>query len=179
MMRDCSTSRAGFDRVLMAVAATFLTVSATSALAAQSATARLRRTGDGRGRPPPGAGRRSAADHQRLPGRLPPPRCRTPPSQIDKPADTAAAAERRRVRGGRRTFAASRDRLRRHRPTAPFNSAAESISTVAAGRSAGRRQAARLIAAKSRAISTARTSAPRSRNLWARDYAPLWTAGRQ
>src|SRR3954453_7510578 len=39
-MRDCSTNRAGFDRVLMAVAATFLTVSATSALAAQSDTPR-------------------------------------------------------------------------------------------------------------------------------------------
>src|SRR6185436_15975725 len=39
-MRDCSTNRAGFDRVLMAVAATFLTVSATSALAAQSNTPR-------------------------------------------------------------------------------------------------------------------------------------------
>jgi L,D-transpeptidase YcbB len=33
MMRDRSNNRAGFDRVLMAVAATFLTVSATSALA--------------------------------------------------------------------------------------------------------------------------------------------------
>ncbi len=32
-MRDCSNDRRGFDRVLMAVAATFLTVSATSALA--------------------------------------------------------------------------------------------------------------------------------------------------
>ena len=32
-MRDCSNNRAGFDRVLMAVAATFLTVSATSAFA--------------------------------------------------------------------------------------------------------------------------------------------------
>jgi L,D-transpeptidase YcbB len=32
-MRDCFTSRSGFDRVLMAVAATFLTVSATSAMA--------------------------------------------------------------------------------------------------------------------------------------------------
>jgi murein L,D-transpeptidase YcbB/YkuD len=32
-MRDCSKNRASFDRVLMAVAATFLTVSATSALA--------------------------------------------------------------------------------------------------------------------------------------------------
>ena len=33
MMRDCLKNRAGFDRVLMAVAATFLTVSATSAFA--------------------------------------------------------------------------------------------------------------------------------------------------
>src|ERR1700677_2580533 len=33
MMRDCLKNRAGFDRVLMAVAATFLTVSATSAIA--------------------------------------------------------------------------------------------------------------------------------------------------
>src|SRR5882757_3427021 len=32
-MRDCLTSRSGFDRVLMTVAATFLTVSATSAMA--------------------------------------------------------------------------------------------------------------------------------------------------
>src|SRR6187399_2327746 len=39
-MRDCSTNRAGFDRVLMAVAATFLAVSATSVLAAQSDTPR-------------------------------------------------------------------------------------------------------------------------------------------
>ena len=39
-MRDCSTNRAGFDRVLMAVAATFLAVSATSALAAQSTAPR-------------------------------------------------------------------------------------------------------------------------------------------
>ena len=39
-MRDCSTNRAGFDRVLMAVAATFLAVSATSALAGPSDTPR-------------------------------------------------------------------------------------------------------------------------------------------
>src|SRR5260370_32193049 len=32
-MRDCLKNRAGFDRVLMAVAASFLTMSATSALA--------------------------------------------------------------------------------------------------------------------------------------------------
>ena len=36
-MRDRSTNRAGFDRVLMAVAATFLAVSATSALAQSNA----------------------------------------------------------------------------------------------------------------------------------------------
>src|SRR5258708_39300906 len=36
-MRDCSTNRAGFDRVLMAIAATFLAVSATSALAQSDA----------------------------------------------------------------------------------------------------------------------------------------------
>jgi murein L,D-transpeptidase YcbB/YkuD len=36
-MRDCLNHRAGFDRVLMAVAATFLTVSATSALAQDQA----------------------------------------------------------------------------------------------------------------------------------------------
>ena len=39
-MRDCSTDRAGFDRVLIAVAATFLAVSATTALAGQSDTPR-------------------------------------------------------------------------------------------------------------------------------------------
>src|ERR1700761_7683262 len=33
MMRDCWKNRAGYDRVLMTVAATFLTVSASSALA--------------------------------------------------------------------------------------------------------------------------------------------------
>src|SRR6201996_5810046 len=33
IMRDCLKNRAGYDRVLMAVAATFLTVSATSAFA--------------------------------------------------------------------------------------------------------------------------------------------------
>ena len=32
-MRDCFSNRGGFDRVLMIVAATFLTVSATSAMA--------------------------------------------------------------------------------------------------------------------------------------------------
>src|SRR5215831_910234 len=35
-MRDCLNNRGGFDRVLMAVAATFITVSATSAMAQQS-----------------------------------------------------------------------------------------------------------------------------------------------
>src|SRR5690348_17468838 len=35
-MRDCLNNRGGFDRVLMAVAATFITVSATSAMAQDS-----------------------------------------------------------------------------------------------------------------------------------------------
>src|ERR1700760_31305 len=39
MMRDCSKDRAGFDRVLMAVAATFITVSAAS-VSAQADPAR-------------------------------------------------------------------------------------------------------------------------------------------
>ena len=54
-MRDCSTNRAGFDRVLMAVAATFLTVSATSALAAQvdNAARQRRRARDRRSSPRP------------------------------------------------------------------------------------------------------------------------------
>ncbi len=39
-MRDCSTNRVGFDRVLMAVAATFLAVSATTAQAGPSDTPR-------------------------------------------------------------------------------------------------------------------------------------------
>ncbi len=43
MMRDCLNNRAGFDRVLMAVAATFLTVSATSALAQSDHRAQQRR----------------------------------------------------------------------------------------------------------------------------------------
>src|SRR3974377_1267926 len=38
-MRDCLNNRGGFDRVLMAVAATFLTMSATSALAQDPARA--------------------------------------------------------------------------------------------------------------------------------------------
>src|SRR5215469_10130968 len=38
-MRDCSNNRGGFDRVLMAVAATFLTMSATSAMAQDPARA--------------------------------------------------------------------------------------------------------------------------------------------
>src|SRR5919204_4485931 len=43
-MRDCLNNRGGFDRVLLAVAATFLTVSATSAMAqdpARSSAAEL------------------------------------------------------------------------------------------------------------------------------------------
>ena len=66
MMRDCVTKRGGFDRVLMAVAATFLTVSATSALAqtdpARTAPPNSRSMRRSRVR----TRQRSAPDHQRF-----------------------------------------------------------------------------------------------------------------
>ena len=65
-MRDCSKNRAGYDRVLMAVAATFLAVSATSALAQAG---------------PPAAAPRNSRSTQR--SRVPnPPTCRPRPPTI-------------------------------------------------------------------------------------------------
>ena len=66
-MRDCSKNRAGFDRVLMAVAATFLAVSATSALAQTDTDPHQRRgTRDRCGDPASRTCERPAADHQRF-----------------------------------------------------------------------------------------------------------------
>ena len=66
-MRDCLKNRAGFDRVLMAVAATFLTVSATSAMAqSRSGPQQRRRTRDRCGGPASRTRQRPASDHQRL-----------------------------------------------------------------------------------------------------------------
>src|SRR4029450_7580244 len=91
-MRDCSTNRAGFDRVLMAVAATFLTVSATSALAAQSTTPRANAAElaiDAAGPPPE-------------PANVPPPPTgdmkRAPPPPGPHPQNAAPPPPRRKAR---------------------------------------------------------------------------------
>ena len=65
-MRDCSKNRAGYDRVLMAVAATFLTVSATSALAQSGRPQQRRGTRDRCGDPAPRTRQRAAPDRRRL-----------------------------------------------------------------------------------------------------------------
>ena len=156
-MRDCSTNRAGFDRVLMAVAATFLTVSATSALAAQSTTPRASAAElaidaavprpEPANVPPPTASDfkmdttasvPDAAKADRQAGRARRPQSRREP----KPAEivTAPAGQRRR----------DQDRLPRPTPRPPLRRRAEpakepvkAASNVAAGRPAGRRQTAR------------------------------------
>ena len=63
-MRDCSNNRGGFDRVLMAVAATFLTVSATSAMAQGPSRASPGGTRNRRRGPASRTRQRSAADRQ-------------------------------------------------------------------------------------------------------------------
>ncbi|WP_065752037.1 L,D-transpeptidase family protein [Bradyrhizobium paxllaeri] len=93
-MRDCSTNRAGFDRVLMAVAATFLTVSATSALAGQSTTPRASAAElaidaavprpEPANVPPPTIGDFKMDSTASVPD---------PAKAIDKPADPGAAAK--------------------------------------------------------------------------------------
>ena len=155
-MRDCSTNRAGFDRVLMAVAATFLTVSATSALAAQST---------GRRRASAAELAIDAAIPRPEPANVPPPtasdfkidstasvpdaaKAETPtrqpaePSRAKaaepKPAEIATAPRRHRRRDRAPPAATATAPRRRAR-----QGAGEGRSTVAAGRPAGRRQAAR------------------------------------
>ena len=132
-MRDCLKNRAGFDRVLMTVAATFLTVSATSALAqadpARSSAAELAI---------------DAAIPRPEPANLPPPtiddsnwirrrRCRdaaktdapkaTEPKTTEKPADTKPAESSRlrpptRTRTTARMTPASEDRDHHNRTCA-------------------------------------------------------------
>ena len=67
MMRDCSKNRAGFDRVLMAVAATFLTVSAILCTGAdRSVPQQRRRTCDRCRNPAPRTRQCPASDRQRF-----------------------------------------------------------------------------------------------------------------
>ena len=169
-MRDCSKSRAGFDRVLMAVAATFLTVSATSALAAQRYAAhQRRRTRDRCGDPAPRTGQRPAAHRQRLQDR-----------HHRLGARRAKAAEPNdRCQGGRTPSTERRCEARRHRrprpPPATPRAAQRPLQRRPPSRSRPRAMSRRPISrsptncatcwAESRcAISTARPSAPPSRN---------------
>ena len=99
MMRDCLKNRAGFDRVLMAVAATFLTVSATSALAQADPA-------------------RTSAAELAIDAAIPRPEpANVPPPTINdfKPEATASVPTRRRQR--RR-----RQRRRPPRPNRPISS---------------------------------------------------------
>ena len=180
-MRDCSTNRAGFDRVLMAVAATFLTVSATSALAAQSTTPRA-----------------SAAElaidaavPRPEPANVPPPtvgdfKIDTTASvpdaakAIDKPTEpspTAKAPSRSRPRSSPRLPSRHDRARRRHRDRDASGCAcARDRRRTRHGAGEGREQrrrrpisrsptdCAKCSAPRRCAISTARASAPRSRS---------------
>jgi len=100
MMRDVSTSRAGFDRVLMAVAATFLAVSATSALAGVSETPRTSAAElaidaaiprpEPANVPPPTAGDFKSETTATVPPAAPPPSA-TATAPEPKPADIVTA----------------------------------------------------------------------------------------
>ena len=189
-MRDRSKNRKGFDRVLMAVAATFLTVSATSALAPV------------RCRP-----RTSAAElaiDAAIPRPNPPTSRRRPPaiSRLDTTATVPMppeAAKDGRTRPSRRTTAKAAEPQLELKPaeivTAPPNRnrrnteerhrdhhAAAAPATASAGRRAGKGRKQRaaadqpvadklreMLAGKIGALlSTARASAPRSRSSTAR-----------
>ena len=141
-MRDCSKNRAGYDRVLMAVAATFLTVSATSALAqagpARSSAAELAI---------------DAAIPRPEPANVPPPTASD--FKLDSTASVPDAAKREpNPANDRATTAASRNRRKpRTAPAAPAPAAATAAPARRAGQgreqrpiggSARRRQAARI-----------------------------------
>ena len=183
-MRDCSKSRGGFDRVLMAVAATFLTVSATSALAQairRAASAAELAIEAAIPRPEPANVPPPTVDDFKLDttASVPPSRssCRRREPNADpkpvetkpvdaKPADAAtapaapteapktddrAATRRRGDRAcDRRAAPAGRAGQGREQRSAADQPVADKLRTCSAPRP--------------RAISTARASAPRSRN---------------
>ena len=183
-MRDCSNNRGGFDRVLMAVAATFLTVSATSAMAAQRPAAQQRRrTRDRRSDPAPRTRQRAAPDHRRFQDgrrhRLGPRRGQGN-RQGDREADepTAAKAVEPKTRDQARRYrhrASGQARRRRQRRTAAGRNrhgartepAKEPVKAAATSRrpiSRSPTSCATCSAPSRCAISTARASAPRSRS---------------
>src|ERR1700761_843568 len=95
-MRACNNDRGGFDRVLMAVAATFLTVSATSAMAqdpTRSTPAELAIDAavprpEPANVPPP-----TAADFKRAPPASTPPAAAAPASVATAPAPAPVTAD--------------------------------------------------------------------------------------
>ena len=194
-MRDCLNNRGGFDRVLMAVAATFLTVSATSALAQDPARSTRCRTGDRCRDPAPRARQRAAADrrrfqdgHHRLDdaGRLPPsepahrqpvtadkPRRRPPSDQA--PGYACHHACRAATAAAPSATPATAAADAKAAPAAPATAAAPAAEPREGREQRARRPISRsptssrtCSAPRPRAISTARPSAPRSRSSTAR-----------
>jgi len=179
--RSLNTGR-GFDRVLMAVAATFLTVSATSAMAQdqgrrRSAAETRHRRGNPKARARQTSRLRPPAISRSTP-RPPPP----PPSAKTRHPDRQQA----RRRQARRRRGPHRPPTPRSPPTAPATAAAPPAGARARPRpratllrriSRSPKKLKDALAAKDAPLfSTAGANAPRSRKFYgSRDYAPLWT----
>ena len=189
-MRDRLNNRAGFDRVLMAVAATFLTVSATSALAqadpARNSAAELAIDAaiprpEPANVPPPTINdfkldsAAPAADAAKMDA---PKAAEKAPEQSQSDVVTAPATDSRArpTRPRRIRDHHHLPRLRppppQRRPPSPPRSRSRPRATSRRG-SAGGRQTARICwAPNRRAISTARPNAPRSRSSIPRATSP-------
>ena len=178
-MRDSSKSRGGFDRALMAVAATFLTVSATSALAqsgAPRATAADLAIEAAIPVPQPANVAPPTADDFKIDAtasvapkqiELPKVNANTDPKPVDvKPAETAAApaTETKPAEAPKADTATTTTT-----PAAPATAAAPAaepvkVSTVPAADQPVADKLREQLAAKTCAISTARASARPSRS---------------
>ena len=188
-MRDCSTNRAGFDRVLMAVAATFLAVSATSALA--------QATG-----PRDSAAELAidAAVPRPEPANVPPPTvsdfkmdttaatpdatkaAQRPSDRTPKAADRQARRDRHRTREAEPAAATQRHRDHdRHATPRPPSAAKEPVKAASNVPPADQPVADKLremLGAKSlRYFDRKNERAAVEKFYTARDYAPLWTQG--
>ena len=180
-MRDCSKNRAGFDRVLMAVAATFLTVSATSALAQAgppaAAPPNSRSTRRSRVPNPPTCRPRPSATSNWTP----PPRCPTRPKADRAQDDREAGREGRRAETVADTAHRSRRDRRRLRP--PQRRPAEPVKAASNVPPADQPVADKLrdmLGAKSlRYFDRKAERAAVEKFYTAREYAPLWTQSRR
>ena len=182
-MRDCSTNRAGFDRVLMAVAATFLAVSATTALAGPSDTPRASAAelAIDAAIPRPEPANVPPPDHRRLQDRFH--RVDARSNQGNREAERAHLHRndpRPRTQAGRNRHRACEDQRHRDPAASGCNDdardrhgagsrtsqgACKGCEQCRPGRSAGRRQdCAKCWPPNRCAISIARTSARRSRS---------------